>query len=127
MAETEGPRGLDALEAEADGWEATGEEYASIAVVLLRRWVDEAREDARREAAGMDAMCANCRHFEVLDDRPRRVEDWFGTCELERGETAPCRGCGMIRALGWAYDHGRHGGDDCERPDEWFEGDGVDE
>lgn len=69
-------------------------------------------------------MCANCERFCVLDDMPRRVDDWFGVCGREMEETAPCRGCGMWRAMDWAYDHGRHGRDDCERPDEWFEGDG---
>ena len=75
----------------------------------------------------MDRVCGNCRSFNVLDDGPRRPEDWFGVCGREAGEGAPCRGCGMSRALDWAYDHGRHGGDNCVRPDEWFEGDGADE
>ncbi len=26
-----------------------------------------------------------------------------------------------LRALDWAYDCGRYGDDDCEKPDEWFE------
>lgn len=68
-----------------------------------------------------DEMCCECRHFEVLDDGPRFANDWFGVCGRELDEEAPCRGCGMGRALDWAYAHGRHGGDACERPDEWFE------
>lgn len=70
----------------------------------------------------MDEMCANCERFCVLDDMPRHVDDWFGVCGRELHEEAPCRGCGVRRALDWAYDHGRHGGDACERPGEWFEG-----
>lgn len=74
-----------------------------------------------------ERLCGNCERFCVLDDMPRHVDDWFGFCGREMEETAPCRGCGMWRAMDWAYDHGRHGGDDCERPGEWFEGDGTDE
>lgn len=74
-----------------------------------------------------ERLCGNCERFEVLDDMPRRPELWFGVCGRELHETSPCRGCGMGRALDWAYDHGRHSGDACERPGEWFEGDGTDE
>lgn len=69
----------------------------------------------------MDKVCANCERFSVVDDGPRRIDDWFGVCGRELEDDGPCRGCGMGRALDWAYDHGRHGRDDCERPDEWFE------
>lgn len=69
----------------------------------------------------MDSVCGNCRSFNVLDDMPTDPDRWFGFCGREMEETAPCRGCGMWRAMDWAYDHGRHGQDDCERPGEWFE------
>lgn len=61
------------------------------------------------------------RGFNVLDDMPTDPDRWFGFCEREMEETVPCRGCGMWRAMDWVCDHGRHGRDDCERPDEWFE------
>lgn len=43
---SDGLRGLDALENEAALWEESGEEFASVSVELLRRWVREAREGA---------------------------------------------------------------------------------
>lgn len=66
-------------------------------------------------------MCGNCERFEVLDDMPRRPELWFGVCwlELERDLEYECE---VGETLDWACDHGRHGGDACERPGEWFEG-----
>ena len=67
----------------------------------------------------MDMICANCERFDVLDDMPMRCEDWFGTCCMERvnelglGPTEPGR------VLDWAYAHGRHGGDGCDRPEDF--------
>ena len=69
----------------------------------------------------MDILCANCERFEVLDDMPMRCENWFGTCYMERVNELGSipREAGDV--LDWAYAHGRHGQDDCERPNEWFE------
>lgn len=67
-----------------------------------------------------DRLCGNCASFRVLDDQPDDPCKWFGVCWLELERALGCE-CGTSKALDWAYDHGRHGGDDCERPDERFE------
>ena len=65
-------------------------------------------------------MCGNCASFRVLDDQPSDPCRWFGVCDMEAERDLGCE-CGTAKALDWAFDHGRHGDDDCERPDEWFE------
>lgn len=65
-------------------------------------------------------LCGSCAHFDVLDDCPRDPCKWFGVCRIELERCLGCE-CGTGATLDWAFDHGRHGGDDCERPDEWFE------
>lgn len=70
--------------------------------------------------AGMcDRLCGNCVNFSVLDDHPRDPRGWFGVCWLEL-ERDLDYGCETNKVLIWVYDHGRHGVDACERPDEWF-------
>nr|DAU59962.1 MAG TPA: hypothetical protein [Caudoviricetes sp.] len=65
-------------------------------------------------------LCGNCVNFKVLDDQPRDPCKWFGVCWMqiddEFGIWATTK-----KLLGFAYDHGMHGDDACERPDEWFE------
>ena len=72
-------------------------------------------------------MCGNCVHFSVLDDQPGDPCKWFGVCWLELEQIELKRylghGYGTVETLDWVYDHGRHGDDDCERPDEWFKED----
>ncbi|MCI5950207.1 MAG: hypothetical protein MRZ21_05960 [Coriobacteriaceae bacterium] len=65
-------------------------------------------------------LCGNCSHFNVLDDQPGDPCKWFGVCMVELKRDLGCE-CGTAKALDWAFDYGRHGEDDCERPDEWFE------
>lgn len=65
-------------------------------------------------------MCGNCAHFRVLDDYPRDPCRWFGVCDIEASRDLGCE-CGTAKALDWAFDYGRHGDDDCEKPYEWFE------
>ena len=67
-------------------------------------------------------LCGNCINFKVLDDASRDPCRWFGVCwlELERDLEYECEADEM---LDWIYDHGRHGQDECEKPDEWFEED----
>lgn len=60
-------------------------------------------------------LCGNCANFNVLDDHPGDPYRWFGVCGRDYLESSEYVG------LDWIYDHGRHGNDDCERPDEWFE------
>lgn len=67
-----------------------------------------------------DRLCGDCANFRVLDDWPCNPGKWFGVCDREAARDLGCE-CGTSKALDWASDHGRHGGDDCERPDEWFE------
>lgn len=67
-----------------------------------------------------DRICGNCARFRVLDDRPGDPCKWFGVCGREAERDLGCE-CGTAKALDWVYDHGRHGNDDCEKPDEWFE------
>ena len=67
-----------------------------------------------------DTICGNCASFRVLDDHPRDPSRWFGVCDREAERDLGCE-CGTSKALDWAFDYGRHGDDDCERPDEWFE------
>lgn len=61
-----------------------------------------------------ERLCGNCVHFNVLDDQPGDPCKWFGVCDREVAETLENVG------IDWVYDHGRHGDDDCEKPDEWF-------
>lgn len=68
-------------------------------------------------------LCGNCANFNVLDDL--RAGDpcrWFGVCMVELKRYLGYE-CDTVATLDWVYDHGRHGDDDCERPDEWFEED----
>ena len=67
-----------------------------------------------------DRICGDCANFRVLDDRPLYPHKWFGVCGREAARDLGCE-CGTSKALDWVYDRGRHGQDDCERPDEWFE------
>ena len=69
-----------------------------------------------------DRLCGNCASFRVLDDQPSDPCRWFGVCWLEL-ERDLDYGCETSETLDWVYDHGRHGEDDCEHPDEWFEED----
>jgi hypothetical protein len=62
-----------------------------------------------------DRLCGNCACFRVLDDQPGDPCKWFGVCDREAA-------CSIEdKDIDWVYDHGRHGNDDCECPDEWFE------
>lgn len=67
-------------------------------------------------------LCGNCAHFSVLDDQPGNPCRWFGVCQIEFQRDPEFENW-TGTALDWVYDHGRHGDDDCERPDEWFEED----
>ena len=69
---------------------------------------------------GCDRICANCAHFEFLDTMPQRLERCFGVCALELERDLGCE-CATGTMLDWVYEYGRHGQDDCEKPDEWFE------
>lgn len=60
-------------------------------------------------------LCGNCANFVVLDDQPGNPCKWFGVCDMDALCNLEDTG------IDWAYDHGRHGDDDCEKPDEWFE------
>lgn len=62
-----------------------------------------------------DRLCGDCANFRVLDDWPCNPGKWFGVCDREVAETLENVG------IDWVCDHGRHGDDDCESPDEWFE------
>ena len=68
-----------------------------------------------------DDICANCELFAVLDDRPRDPRDWFGVCMEARDGQLSIEG-NVESVPTWVACNGRHGGDDCEHPDEWFEG-----
>lgn len=67
-----------------------------------------------------ERLCGNCAYFAMLDDRPGGSCEWFGVCWLEIN-----RDLGYERltstTIDWIYQKGRHGNDDCEKPDEWFE------
>ena len=65
-------------------------------------------------------LCGNCAHFRLLDDYQRDPCRWFGVCDREASRDLGCE-CETSETLDWVYDHGRHGNDDCEKPDEWFE------
>lgn len=65
-------------------------------------------------------LCGNCARFSVLDDQPGDPCKWFGVCGREAARDLGCE-CWTFKVLDWTFDHGRHGDDDCERPDEWFE------
>ena len=65
-------------------------------------------------------LCGNCANFRALDNHPGDTCKWFGVCWLEL-ERDLDYGCETSETLDWVYDHGRHGDDDCEKPDEWFE------
>ena len=67
-----------------------------------------------------DRLCGDCAHFSVLDDQPSDPCRWFGVCWLELDRYLD-HGCDTVTTIDWVYKRGRHGGDDCERPDEWFE------
>lgn len=67
-------------------------------------------------------LCGNCANFVVLDDHPGDPCKWFGVCWQQAARDLGCE-CRTIKAFDWAFDYGRHGNDDCERPDEWFEED----
>ena len=66
-------------------------------------------------------LCGNCANFMVLDDRPGDTCKWFGVCDEEFGEASMNGEVHKLNMTDWVYDHGRHGDDDCEKPDEWFE------
>lgn len=65
-------------------------------------------------------LCGNCSHFNVLDDQPGDPCKWFGVCSMQVDDEF---GIWAVtdKLLDFAYDHGRHGDDDCQCPDEWFE------
>lgn len=67
-----------------------------------------------------ERLCGSCANFRVLDDWPCGLGKWFGACALELERDLGCE-CGTGAMLDWLYESGRHGDDDCERPDEWFE------
>lgn len=67
-----------------------------------------------------DRMCGNCASFRVLDDQPSDPCKWFGVCSWQVDDEFDIW-VTTDEFLGWVYGHGRHGDDDCERPDEWFE------
>lgn len=67
-------------------------------------------------------LCGNCAHFNVLDDQPGDPNKWFGVCSMQVDDEFDIW-VTTDELLDFAYDHGRHGDDDCERPDEWFEED----
>ena len=66
-------------------------------------------------------LCNYCGNFNVLDDRSDDPYKWFGICTAALRETCPGDVTDVDTMLDWVYCHGRHGQDDCERPDEWFE------
>ena len=66
-------------------------------------------------------LCGNCARFSVLDDHPGDPCKWFGICKADLRETWPVDVLDVDATLDWVFDYGRHGNDDCERPDEWFE------
>lgn len=68
-----------------------------------------------------ERLCGNCANFSVLDDHPSDPCRWFGICMADLRETWPSDVEDVDATLDWVYVHGRHGMDDCERPDEWFE------
>lgn len=68
-----------------------------------------------------ERLCGNCVHFNVLDDCPRDPCKWFGICMADLRETWPGDAEDVDAMLDWTFDHGRHGQDCCEKPDEWFE------
>lgn len=70
-----------------------------------------------------DKVCGNCANFRVLGDRLGGPYERFGVCWLELERDLDYE-CGTSETLDWAYDYGRYGDDDCEKPDEWFEEEG---
>lgn len=66
-------------------------------------------------------LCGNCVNFSALDDQPANPCKWFGICMADLRETWPAGVADVDATLDWVFDHGRHGDDDCEKPDEWFE------
>lgn len=68
-----------------------------------------------------ERLCGNCVNFSALDDYSYDPCMWFGVCRIELEQ---CLGheCGTDAMLDWIYDNGRHGQNDCEKPNEWFEG-----
>ena len=66
-------------------------------------------------------LCGNCANFVVLDDRPGDPCRWFGVCWQQALDDFHGRAQDMPGVLDWTFDYGRHGDDDCEKPDEWFE------
>lgn len=65
-------------------------------------------------------QCGDCMNFKVLDDSPVDPSEWFGVCARQvDGEFWAWTRVGTL--LDFAYTYGRHGEDDCENPDEWFE------
>lgn len=69
-----------------------------------------------------ERLCGNCVNFRALDDYQCDPCRWFGVCWLEL-ERDLDHGCEASEMLDWVYAHGRHGQNDCEKPDEWFEED----
>lgn len=65
-------------------------------------------------------LCGNCINFKVLDDHPRDPSMWFGVCSNQVDDKFGIWAT-TYKLLDFAYYHGRHGNDDCEKPDEWFE------
>lgn len=65
-------------------------------------------------------LCGNCVHFSVLDDQPGDPCKWFGVCSIQVYDEFKIRAI-TDKLLDFVYDRGRHGDDDCEKPDEWFE------
>lgn len=65
-------------------------------------------------------LCGNCAHFRVLDDRSGGPREWFGVCWLELKRDLG-RECWTGTTIDWIYQEERHGNDDCEKLDEWFE------
>lgn len=67
-----------------------------------------------------ERLCGNCTNFRVLDDQPRDPCKWFGVCWIEIEQDLGSE-CWAGTTLDWIYQEGRHGQDECEKPDEWFE------
>lgn len=67
-------------------------------------------------------LCGICENFKVLDSQSGGPYEWFGVCwlEIERDLGSECW---TGTTIDWIYQEGRHGNDDCEKPDEWFEKD----
>ena len=67
-------------------------------------------------------LCGNCASFRVLDYQPGDPCKWFGVCSRQVDDEFDIW-VTTDEFLDWVYGYGRHGQDDCERPDEWFEED----